>query len=306
MAAPPGYDSLYQSAAWFLLPGGQFVRLHGEDVKGWLQGQVTQDLRDLGPGSSADACLLKATGQIEAVLKIWLLADGAIVWASDPRPLLERAARFVILEDVRAEEPGWDAATLQGPEATARVSAVAGATAADALEADGVWFLRHRRTGPGGWDVVGPAAALGSVREALGSPEAGADETLALAQLEAGIPVPGVDIGSKTLPPELGHAFESKFVSYKKGCYSGQEVVMRIHSRGHTNRTWVRLRAESPLEACAPLVAPDGSEAGHVTQFRVSPRIGVVGAGWVRNAWAGEGTVLRSNGAAVEVAPPCG
>jgi folate-binding protein YgfZ len=145
------------------------------------------------------------------------------------------------------------------------------------------------------------------MRADLGGPDAGSPETLALAQLEAGMPVPGVDIESKTLPPELGPRFDSQYVCYKKGCYSGQEVVMRIRSRGHTNRTWVRLRAGQPLEACAPLVAPDGTEAGHVTQFQISPRLGVIGAGWVRNAWAEPGVRLRSGQLTVEVVgPPAG
>ncbi|MFX6234584.1 tRNA-modifying protein YgfZ, partial [Acinetobacter baumannii] len=66
-------------------------------------------------------------------------------------------------------------------------------------------------------------------------------------ELRAGNPRLGGDTTQKTLPPELGPAFESRTVSYTKGCYMGQEVLMRIHSRGHTNRTWVCLTSAEPL-----------------------------------------------------------
>lgn len=300
-----GYAQLYADAAWFGLASKNFVRLAGQDVKGWLQGQVTQDLRDLVAGESAEACLLKATGQIEAVLQIHLDEGGAWIWASDPAPLLQRVERFVVMEDVRAVDHDFDAASLQGPEASARVANLTEHTRSDVLTAKAAGapsvFLRSRRTGPGGWDVLYPAGKEPQARQALGDPAAASEETLWLAMLEAGIPLQGVDIEAKTLPPELGPRFEHRHVSYKKGCYSGHEVVMRIHSRGHTNRTWLPLRAQTPLAACATLASADGSEAGHVTRFAVSPRLGVLGAGYVRNAWAEPGTSLRAEGVEVVV-----
>lgn len=54
------------------------------------------------------------------------------------------------------------------------------------------------------------------------------------------------DVQPKTLPPELGKAIDERFISYDKGCYTGQEVLQRIHSRGHTNRTWTVEQSESP------------------------------------------------------------
>ncbi len=53
------------------------------------------------------------------------------------------------------------------------------------------------------------------------------------------------DIREKTLPPELGDEFAAKHINYNKGCYTGQEVLQRIHSRGHTNKTWIVEKSES-------------------------------------------------------------
>ena len=54
------------------------------------------------------------------------------------------------------------------------------------------------------------------------------------------------DIQAKTLPPELGKTVDDRFISYEKGCYTGQEILQRIHSRGHTNRTWTVEKSEGP------------------------------------------------------------
>lgn len=59
-----------------------------------------------------------------------------------------------------------------------------------------------------------------------------------------GIPNWSFDVQEKTLPPELGERFSEKHLNYNKGCYTGQEVLQRIHSRGHTNRTWVVEQSE--------------------------------------------------------------
>ena len=81
---------------------------------------------------------------------------------------------------------------------------------------------------------------------ALASEEAEISEPAwRLFSLERKMPNWLYDIQSKTLPPELGPAIDERFVSYDKGCYTGQEVLQRIHSRGHTNRTWVVERSES-------------------------------------------------------------
>ena len=60
-----------------------------------------------------------------------------------------------------------------------------------------------------------------------------------VARIEDAIPVYGVDMDERTLPQEMGAPFVERFVSFNKGCYTGQETIMRIRSRGHTNREWV-------------------------------------------------------------------
>jgi folate-binding protein YgfZ len=116
------------------------------------------------------------------------------------------------------------------------------------------------------------------------------DET---ARIEAGIPKRGVDFTEKTLPPELGPAFEARHVSYNKGCYMGQEVLMRMHSRGHTNKTWVGILLDSPVEVDAVVWHESRADAGVVTSAAVSPRLGPIAAAMLRNEAAQEGAEVR-------------
>jgi folate-binding protein YgfZ len=66
-----------------------------------------------------------------------------------------------------------------------------------------------------------------------------------LFSLERKMPNWDYDVQHKTLPPELGAIIDERFVSYNKGCYTGQEVLQRIHSRGHTNRTWTVVKSDT-------------------------------------------------------------
>ncbi len=81
--------------------------------------------------------------------------------------------------------------------------------------------------------------------------------------LAAGWPRVGADTSAKTLCPELGALWVDRAISYRKGCYTGQEVIMRIHSRGRTHRTWMLVLAKEPLKAGAP-VEVDGAPVGEV------------------------------------------
>jgi folate-binding protein YgfZ len=127
-------------------------------------------------------------------------------------------------------------------------------------------------------------------------------------RIASGVPRWGADMGPRTLPPELGPAFEAAHVSYRKGCYTGQEVLMRMHSRGHTNRTWVGLVADRPMRPGEPVVS-EGKEVGRIASASpaaialdgapAEPRY--VAAATLRNEAASEGARVRVGGVEAEV-----
>jgi folate-binding protein YgfZ len=200
---------------------------------------------------------------------------------------------MVILEDVQAELFSGALLSLQGPLAT------------DCLAAhfnlrptrSGFYYLKDKealvlssdRCGAVGWDICLPC----TVEEALGLfPEEiprVSPSVFRLISLETGNPVWGEDADSKTLPPELGEAFERSYISYQKGCYTGQEVLMRIHSQGHTNRTWMGLLAEEKMLPGWNLSHPSRTHIGSITSAGWSPLLGYVAAGYIRNEFARHG-----------------
>lgn len=278
------------------------VEVTGSDRKEWLQGQATNDLRSLEPGRKVAFCFCEPTGQIIAVCDLLDLGDRYLL-SCDRAALsavLNRFESMVILEDVQARQLDVSAVSVEGPAANKHLSELMHLPSLDGgltrLGETEIWAIRQNRTGLGGWDLWAvDSQALADRFQAVG------EEAFNVARLEAGEPIFGQDIGPRVMPPELGPKFESKHVSYNKGCYTGQEVLMRIHSRGHTNRTWVGLVCTSPVQVGEVISAEGRGDAGLVTSAAISPEFGPIAAGFLRNEFTGQGTVVSIAGAEAEV-----
>lgn len=295
------YDLLRDACGLLELSNLAGIILRGDDRKGWLQGQVTNDVRRLESGNSRSFCLCSPTGQITAVVDAWALPEQIVMTTATDclAAVQDRVERMVIMEDVTGEPASdtYQMVSVQGPTATKRLSELVTLPNLDAglseLEGAEVWCLRADRTGMGGWDIWlpnGRSDLLARFREAFAPV---CLEAYEIARLEAGIPSFGADVTAKTLPPELGPAFEARHVSYHKGCYVGQEVLMRIHSRGHTNKMWVGLLAESELEVGAAVAHGARQDMGVVTSAVLSPDFGPIGAAMLRNEAAENGETVR-------------
>ena len=262
------YDRLRIDQGCFALPDLSLIELLGEDRVEWLQGQTTNDLRGKDLGGAISACLCSATGQTLATMDIWqqpsriLLSIPTVCVAA----FMSRVDQMVIMEDVSATVSPLTATTVQGPNAL--------------KPTNGEIILASSRVGLSGWDVWGASNLPTNIDPAV----------VEIIRIEAGEPRFGTDLSTKTLPPEMGPAFVAKYVSYTKGCYTGQEILMRIHSRGHTNRTWTGLRTEERVEAGASVIC-DGKEIGLITSSVLSPRLGPIATALLRNDHIGNVTV---------------
>lgn len=284
--APTDDARLRESAAGVNLSEWAALELTGEDRLEWLQGQATGDVRGLTEGNRRSFCLCEPTGQLLAVVDAWALPDRIVMTTARARSeaVLARIERMTIMEDVLGAEARREGFSIQGPATSRELGKLLSLPTHDAgiapFEGADVWVLRSNRTAAGGWDVWAPG---GTSLPELFSPLA--PEAYEAARIEAGIPKWGQDMGPKTLPPELGAAFEAAHVDYDKGCYTGQEILMRMHSRGHTNKTWVGLVATTPLVVGAE-VAFEGKVVG-----TVASAAGPIGAATLRNE-ALQGPVL--------------
>jgi len=295
------YDCLRDDSGLLDLPHVALLSLKGDDRKGWLQGQATSDLRKLDNGASNVFCLTAITGHLVSVCEVWAVSDRLLLTlpAVTLENVLKRVEQMVIMEDVVAvdETQSYRLLSVQGPTATSRLSRMMQLPSLDAgestLEGVPAFALRSNRTGLGGWDIWVSASETKAISVISNEFPLIGSEAYDVARLEAGIPLFGVDMGEKTFPPEMGRAFEERHVSYSKGCYMGQEVLMRIHSRGHTNRTWVGLASEVPLEAGAAVSHHRRQEAGVVTSAAFSPDFGHIAAAMLRNEVAFDGEVVQ-------------
>ncbi len=235
------------------------VKLYGTDVRSWLQGQITNDIHKLSPESPLSACICSPTGQLMTKVRLHDQNDCIVAITPHPDVLLSRVEDFVIMEDVSAELLPGTVSTIQG------------------LGASGV--LAHDRTGFGGFDH------LDSFTNGLTESE------LLDLEILAGIPRFGFEIGPKTLPPELGSNFDREFINYEKGCYTGQEVLQRIHSRGHTNKTLVGLLSDCELKVGE--VVSGGQKVGMIHRVAHSVQHGFLATATLRNEFTGSGSQLK-------------
>lgn len=285
------FDLLRGSCGLVELPELSHIVLTGEDRKGWLQGQATNDLRELDNGASFAFCFCTPTGHFVSPCHIWGLADHFVlaVPTSALAAVLERCEAMVVMEDVTATTISDEIVCLsiQGPEATRQVSELVPLPLLDSgvgeIEGAEVRLLRSNWAGMGGWDILVPRAAQSAIDRIKASFPSVSFAAYDAARLEAGQPRFGLDMTEKTLVPEMGPKFIAKNVSYKKGCYVGQEVIMRMYSRGHANWQWVGLLSEEPLEPGATVSHRSRSEAGRVTSSAFSPDFGHIAAAILRH-----------------------
>lgn len=223
----------------------------GADHLEWLQGQICQDIRRASEDQPLLTAIASPTGHIQGFGQIFRRGETTHIISdvTTTNVLETRAEKMILLEDVRvqvAAEPLW---TRQGPLASC----------------DGEGY-RHDRFGSGGWDTLEP-----SEEEAQLTPRA-----YDLLRLEAGWPVSGLDPAPPALVPELGEEWASQAVSLEKGCYSGQEILMRIHSRGHVNRLRVFLQLKEFPPKTDEVRSASGDKLGVVHQVGLSPRFGPI------------------------------
>jgi folate-binding protein YgfZ len=264
-----GYQALRDGAAAVELPR-DFVRAAGPDAVSFLQGQLSQEVAGLATDASAWALLLQPQGKVVAFLRVLRLGEAEYVLETDAGfgpAVIERLNRFKLRVKCDLEPLDWTCLAVRGP----RSHDAAPGGEGHQVVAD--W------PGLPGVDLVGE-----SVRPPDGVPPC-SPAAYEAARIEAGIPVMGRELDEGTIPAESGVVERS--VSFTKGCYTGQELVARIDSRG--GNVPRRLRGVvTPGGAVPPpgaSVQAGGKDVGRLTSVAFSPRLGTsVALAYVRRA----------------------
>jgi tRNA-modifying protein YgfZ len=245
------------------------VRISGPDALSFLQGQCSQDLAELAVGASTWSLVLQPQGKVDALVRITRVAEDSLVLDTDggwgPR-LLERLNRFKLRVKADLELLRWTCMALRGPDAPEAARTVTAGP--ELLVVDAAW------PGLPGIDLLGaePQAPQGVAVVS--------DDVYQVARIEAGIPAMGAELTDRTIPAETG--IVARTVSFTKGCFTGQELVARIDSRGGNVPRHLRgivLPETTPPVGAALLV--DGKQVGSLTSVAPAPGGGAVGLAYI-------------------------
>jgi folate-binding protein YgfZ len=278
----PGYAGLASGVAVWADPDRVLVRVDGARSEGVLNGLLSADLRAVQPDAAALSFVLTAKGRPVAVPTVIRLEKAFLLDISRAAlpGLLDHFGTYLPprFASVTVLESG-SRISLLGPRAPAVAAGLQ-------LVGSPVRIVRPPEEG-GGFDYYlledsDFDAIRDAAREAGGAVAGPADYEIW--RIELGIPRFGVDVTPDNLPQETG--LVSRAASFEKGCYTGQEVVARIHYRGQVNR---HLRGLQPLDpnsgsslAAGARLARDGRPAGVITSWVTSPRFGPIGLAYVR------------------------
>jgi folate-binding protein YgfZ len=293
------YKALREAAAVLDLSFRGRLCLVGADAQKFLNGQVTNNVKDLKAGAGCYAALVSAKGKMESDLNIYRL-DNEMLLDLEPgfsARVAQRLEKFIIAEDAQVVDVAADYGLLsaQGPGAAAVLAAclpgvalpqaamaVSKVTPMDSAE---IYVTQQARAGRIGFDLFVPSAAMAQMAAQLlarGGRWAGW-QALETARVEAGIPRFGADMDESNLAPE---ALGPRAISYAKGCYIGQEVIARIRTYGQVAKALRGLRfgeavKEAPVKGAKILLGE--KEVGYITSAVLSPQMGcVLALGYVR------------------------
>jgi folate-binding protein YgfZ len=263
------------------------IFLTGGDRLRWLNGMVTNNIRDLKAGQGVYAFLLNPQGRILGDMNIYNEGESLTVETdrSQMENILATFDHYIIMDDVEVVDISgrWTALGVAGPKARAVLNAAGIAVPElqplqthvarcecdcacvectvvrgedEQLESYEIWL------GPENvfktWQALIAAGA-----KAVGS------NALEMRRIAAGVPLYGVDIRERDLPQETE---QMRALNFNKGCYVGQEIVERIRSRGNVHRTFAGFLMDGAAEVAsgAKIIAGE-KEVGEITSVAVVP-----------------------------------
>jgi folate-binding protein YgfZ len=294
MKTPDGYTTLHRSAGWTERDDVGRLRLRGGDRRSYLHGLLTNDVQSLTAGQGVYAALLTAQGRMISDMHVHETGESIVLTV--PLPLTatirDHLDQFIFSEDVQVEDV---------TDATVQIG-VYGPLAGDAVQsvrkAGSIVVLASDAFGIAGFEVIAPRESHDALVASIEVDGARAVPmaVLEVVRVEAGIPRFLVDMTDATIPLEAG--IEQRAISMTKGCYPGQEVIIRVLHRGGGRVAKKLVGIVLPYEADPPAaLAPVYSgarEIGVLTSVVQSPRLGrSLALGYVHRDFVADGTAVE-------------
>jgi tRNA-modifying protein YgfZ len=304
MTSPDDYAALHESAVIGAIAPRRQVAVAGPERAAFLQGLLTNDTASLIPGRGCYAAWLTPQGRMLCDLHVLESGDMMLldVPAADVAQIGERLEQFHFTEDVQiAALETLRSTWIHGPAAARRLGHEEWDGWAQyqnaRIEFAGVPVVVARvdQLGVPGFVIFTDAQQQDEVTRALTAAGAlhATPATLEAARIEARYPVFGVDMTSDTIPLEAG--IEDRAISLTKGCYVGQEVIIRVLHRGHGRvaRKLVQLQVEGDAPSSHAKVFGGDREIGFITSAAKSPRLGPIALGYLHRDFLTPGTAVE-------------
>ena len=276
----------------------RFVGAKAADV---LTGLLTNDVGALSAGQGQYAAALSAKGKVVADVRLLRIDDD---YLTDVSPRARDGWHGIVRKYVNPrlakytdESETMRTIGIYGTQARYVVEQLTGighsalsllmpySHVSIAIDGAPTIVMRSPDLGLEGYDLFVPGDRFGATWESAVAARATPAGLSAweIARVEAGRPEWGIDVDDNTIPQEANFD-ELSAISYTKGCYTGQEVVARVHFRGHVNRALRGLRASgtTPPHKGASLFDATGKAVGDVRSAVSSPRLGGIAIGMVR------------------------
>lgn len=288
------------------------ILVSGSEAVMFLNGLITNDMKTLAVNSWMPAAFANVQGRLLAAVRIIHRADGFLIDTEDAtrETVIKLLDRFTLAGDFHLKDSTDQTAmfSVQGSRAPEIISRVFGEEAANAerqktvnaqLGDTTVTVIRATHTAEDGFDLFIDANNGAKFRDALVAAGAApiSNETFETLRIEAGVPLYGIDMDENNVVTETNM---DDAVSFTKGCYLGQEIIVRIKHRGHVAKrlTGVVLDDSTPVPRNSKIMSSEGKEIGRVTSSTFSPRQDrAIALGYLKYDYLAAGTE-------VEVASP--
>jgi folate-binding protein YgfZ len=276
------------------------ISVSGSEAVMFLNGLITNDLKTLGENRWMPAAFPNVQGRLLAAVRVIKRANDLLLdtEATTREKVLKIIERFTLAGDFKVADVTGEAPfiSFQGrgaSELIAKVFGVKDLPRDGVWEGDGVTIIRATHTGEDGYDVIGALETFDATRVS--------EQVEEILRIEAGIARYGRDMDETNVVTETNL---DDAVSFTKGCYLGQEIIIRIKHRGHVAKklTGIRVETDQPIEPGAVIRSIDDKEIGRVTSAAFSPRLEtIVALGYLRYEYLTPNTQVMVGEAAATV-----
>lgn len=298
------FTSLLQGAALFDLGWQAKLQISGKDRTRWLNGMITNNIRDLGQGRGVYAFILTPQGHNQGDLTAY--NRGEYLLATTDRDQVAKVTtvlqKYIIMDKVEIEDISEKLVSvgIAGPKAaeTLRKMGIDVSQLELSEVVDAVWqeigmsVVRNSHPQIDGYEIWLAPDNVERLWDALvtaGATPVGSD-ALEMYRIARGVPRYGIDLRERDLPQETG---QEHALNFSKGCYIGQEIVERIRARGNVHRTFIGFDVAGEPPQPGTKVRANEKDMGEITSATRLPTGRSIAVGYLRREVAAPGTTVK-------------